>query len=89
MYDQTAKTANPEREATLNERLNREVETLMYQCERIESVLSRVNGTPQKIEGAKNSNAPRPTLSMQNALEALATTTQRLVELTGGIERIA
>ena len=73
---------------TLNDRLNHMLETLSYQCDRLESVLSRVNGTPQKIESAKGT-APRPTLSMQNAIESLETTTARLVELTSGTERIA
>ena len=74
---------------TLNDRLNRTLETLGYQCDRLEAVLSRVNGTPQKIESAKQTSAPRPTLSLQNAIESLETTAARLVELTSGTERIA
>jgi hypothetical protein len=74
---------------TLNDRLNRMLETLGYQCDRLEAVLSRVNGTPQKIESASGGKAPRPTMSMQNAIESLETTTQRLVDLTSGTEHIA
>lgn len=90
MYGSDARAAaTAEVAATLNDRLNKMLDTLSYQCERIEAVLSRVNGTPQKIESAKAGNAPRPILSMQNAIEGLENTSQRLVELTGGVERIA
>jgi Holliday junction resolvasome RuvABC DNA-binding subunit len=81
--------AASERALTLNERLNKTLETLGYQCERIEAVLSRVNGTPQKIEAAQAGKAPRPVLSMQNAVESLEATTQRLIDLTGNVEHIA
>lgn len=88
MYDQAAKSATAV-VATLNDRLNKTLDVLGHQCERIEAVLSRVNGTPQKIENAKGGVAPRPTLSMQNAMENLETTAQRLAELTGAVENIA
>lgn len=90
MYDQAAKSATADRQATLNDRLNKALETISYQCDRIEAVLSRVNGTPQKIEGAsRGGQPPRPTISMQNALEGLESATHRLVELTNGAEQIA
>ena len=49
MQDQAyaASEAKIAREATLNERLNRVGEQFNSQCDRIEGVLSRVNGTPQ------------------------------------------
>lgn len=83
------KDETPARAMTLNERLNKTVETLAYQCERIEAVLSRVNGTPQKLESAQAGKAPRPVQSMQNAMENLEATTQRLIDLTGNVEQIA
>jgi hypothetical protein len=78
-----------DRVSTINDRLNKMLDTLGYQCERIEAVLSRVNGTPQKIESAKGGIAPRPSLSMQNAIETLETTTERLTSLANGVEQIA
>lgn len=78
-----------DRAVTLNDRLNKMVETIGYQCDRIEAVLSRVNGAPQKIEQAKGGNVPRPTLSMQNAIEALENIQQRLIDLTNNVEKIA
>ncbi len=81
--------AKADRTITLNDRLNKALETLGYQCERLESVLSRVNGTPQKLENAKTGVAPRPMLSMQNAVETLEATAERLAQLTGNVEQIA
>lgn len=89
MYADSKAATTTERDATLNDRLNKMLETLGYQCERIEAVLSRVNGTPQKIESGKAGSAPRATLAMQNAIESLETTTGRLVDLTTNVERIA
>lgn len=84
--DQAAKTATA---VTINDRLNKTMEIVSYQCDRLESVLSRVNGTPQKIESAKAGNAPRPIMSMQNTVENLEALTQRLTDLAGGVESIA
>jgi len=47
MHGNQAATSIPRAvEATLNERLNKAAESFNYQCDRIEAVLSRVNGTP-------------------------------------------
>lgn len=90
MYSDQTAAKSVERIATMNDRLNKTVDTLAYQCERIEAVLSRVNGTPQKIESAKSGGiTPRVTLSMQNAIENLESTTDRLVNLANGVEQIA
>lgn len=78
-----------DRAITLNERLNKTCETLQYQCERLESVLSRVNGTPQKIEKAIQGTAPSPTLPMSAIVEHLEAVQARLAELCSGVERIA
>ena len=90
MRDQYATSAiQPERAITLNERLNKACVSLQYQCERLESVLSRVNGTPQKIEGAKVGTAPTPTLPLQATVEHLEEVQGRLATLADGVERIA
>ncbi len=88
-YAGNAKAAATDKAVTLNDRLNKTLGTVSYQCERIEAVLSRVNGTPQKIETGRAGNAPTPVLSMQGVIENLESVTQRLVELTSGVERIA
>ena len=79
-----------DRTVTINERLNKISEALQYQCERIESVLARVNGTPQKIENAiKGANVPTPTLPMSAIVEHLEAVQSRLSEISGQVERIA
>jgi hypothetical protein len=85
--DQKSATAT-EREVTFNDRLNKAVGVIGYQCERIESVLSRVNGTPQKLENAAV-KAPTPMHSMQGNLDNLEALADRLTNLSGGVERIA
>lgn len=84
--------AQTEREPSLNARLNRISERLQEQCERIEAVLARVNGTPQKIESAgrgSNPVPPTPTLPMASVIEHLESVQSRLIELAAGVERIA
>lgn len=79
-----------DRAITLNERLNTMSQTLQYQCERLESVLSRVNGTPSKLENvAKGGSVPTPTLPMSATVEHIEQAMQRLADLATGIERIA
>jgi hypothetical protein len=87
---QTAPAAKVEREATLNERLNRIAEALTYQCERLESVLSRVNGTPQAPSSSKGDVAQiRPTHPLAEVVQMLEATQERISSLTNGVERIA
>lgn len=89
--DASQLSAKAERESTLNERLNKVGEKFAYQCDRIESVLSRINGTPQKGDAVAG-NAPtpiRPTIGMQNMVENLESLSIRLESLRIGIERIA
>lgn len=79
------------REATLNERLNRAGEQLAQQCDRIETALARVYGTPQKVDPAPG-QAPtpiRPMHSMQAMVENLEALAKRMQELRSGVERIA
>ena len=83
--------AKQAREATLNERLNRVGEQLAVQCDRIESALSRIYGTPQKAEQAVGQSPTpiRPMHSMQAMVENLEVLAKRLQELRSGVERIA
>jgi hypothetical protein len=80
----------PVREATLNDRLNKVADALFAQCDRLESVLSRVNGTPQKGDAVGGAPVPiRPVHALAQIVESLEGVSQRLNELTGGVERIA
>lgn len=79
-----------DRALTLNERLNRMAETLGYQCERIEGVLARVNGTPQSIQAAgRNETTKQPTLPMGATVDTIEKQMQRLADLATGVESIA
>lgn len=78
------------RERTINERLNRVAESLQHQCQRIESVLSRVNGTPPTAIKSPDKVAQiQPTHAMTNVTEMLEAINSRLAELSDGVERIA
>ena len=79
------------REATFNDRLNRVGEQLIQQCDRIEAVLSRVNGTPRpETMGRGEAPTPiRPTSSLSQMVENLEMLAKRLSELRAGVERIA
>lgn len=74
---------------TLNQRLNKISESLQYQCERVESVLSRVHGnpTPQPPKGSVAQIAP--TLSLAVVVEHLEAVQARLADLCTSMERIA
>lgn len=88
--DQPNKSA---REATLNERLNRAGEQINSQCDRLEQVLARVNGTPQPPKtGDRIGEAPtpiRPTQSLSQMVENIEAMAKRLMELRTVAERIA
>ena len=91
MYqDQAAKTAPAPREPTLNERLNKVADTLQFQCERLESVLARVNGTPQAERAGRDKVVGiSPTHAMANVVDMLEGGARRLDELTTNVEQIA
>ena len=77
-------------EATLNDRLNKLVEGLQYQCERLESVVARVNGNPQPQAPRTGDVAQiKPGLPMNAAMEHAEALHQRLADLATSIERIA
>ena len=89
-YAGSATQVEAPREQTINERLNKVADSLQYQCERIESVLSRVNGTPPLVNKAPDKLAQiKPTHSMTNVTEMLEAINTRLAELSVGVERIA
>ena len=87
-----ATQAEKPREANLNERLNMLSERLKTQCDRIESVLARVNGTPPipiGSAGRGENKTAMPTLPLATVVEHLEAVQARLLELTDGVERIA
>ena len=90
MYaDQATKAATP-RVATLNERLNKVAEGLQFQCERLEGVLGRVNGTPTAERNNRDKVAAiSPTHALANVGDMLETATRRLDELATNAEQIA
>lgn len=89
-YDSAPKNAVAiEKSPTLNDRLNKVLDSMSYQCERLEAVLARVNGTPTKIENAKAGNAPRPTHPLVSAVSSLEEVNGRLADLATGVENIA
>lgn len=75
-------------EPTINDRLNRVAEAIHDHCDRIECVLSRVNGTPQN-EKAREVAQIRPTRALGMTVDSLEGAQTRLRELTLGVERIA
>ena len=87
--DQAAKAPTP-RTPTLNERLNKTLESITFQCDRLESVLNRVNGTPTAAPtNIKEVAQIRPTHSMQSVVDHLEQAHQRLASLTDNVEQIA
>lgn len=80
--------AVPER--TLAHRLEVTIGALAYYAERLESVLARVNGTPQAGQAAeKGSNTPTPSLPLSSSVENAEGLVKRMESLLGGFERIA
>jgi len=89
-YASNAAQTEGSREVTLNERLNKVAEALLFHCDRIESVLSRVNGTPPTAARGQDKLAQiRPTNPLSGVVETLEITAKRLDELSVGVERIA
>lgn len=89
--NQAGQASNPTpRDATLNERLNRAYESLQSHCDRLESVLSRVNGTPTAAPSNMKEVAQiRPPHPLSGVVEMMEQTSARLASLTEGVERIA
>jgi hypothetical protein len=81
------------RESTLNDCLNKIADSLQFQCERIESVLARVNGTPGTPTSGRLGGSDvaqiRPTHPMGQVVDTLEQLSQRLANLASGVESIA
>lgn len=74
---------------TLAARLDSAVSQIAYQASRLESVLSRVNGTPQSAQATEkgmNNASTAPLVSSVTSAEELGA---RLASLVEGVERIA
>ena len=78
----------PEKQPTLNDRLNKALNIVCDQCDRLEGVLSRVQGSPPKPANA-GAVPIRGALSMNMAIEHLEQACARLVEMSHQIEHIA
>lgn len=81
-------TPQQPRELTLNERLNSASDSLLNQCNRIESMLARTNGAPQSggtIGGEKTAHV-RSMSDITSEIEGLA---ERLCSLASNLERVA
>lgn len=93
MYRDQAQPAAVPKEATLNDRLNKVADSLQFQCDRIESVLARVQGTPPTPATGNSRGGDvsmiRPTHALVQIVEALEQTNQRLASLATGTESIA
>lgn len=91
-YEPAGQIAVPTpREPTLNERLNGISNRMQSQCERIEQVLGRINGTPAAAptnHGGKITDIS-PTLPLATVVEHLESVQSRLMELAIGVEKIA
>ena len=74
--------------ATLSDRLSREASKLATACQRIESVLGRINGTPPTAAmGESGGTAQLP--PMVHALEAIEARVEHLGRLADGLEQVA
>lgn len=91
MYASEQNVKSAPREATLNDRLNRVAEALHHNCGRIETVLSRINGTPPTptTKGADSVARISPTHAMTQVLDQLEETSQRLANLASNVEQVA
>lgn len=88
-YAQNAKAETPVA-ATFNDRLNKVVDGLQFNSDRLEAVLSRVNGTPSAKEGRPGDVAQiRPLHPLAGIVEMLENANSRLADLATGVERIA
>ena len=78
----------PAKVSTVNERMNRMANQLTAACQRVENMLSKVNGTPQ--------HAPKDAVDkiaginpLMHCLEQIENQVERLHRLTEGLEQIA
>lgn len=83
-----AATAQP-KPATLNDRLTRSAESFTKACQRVENMLSRVNGTPQPGEKAVDVPKIAPMPPLVSALEQVENQVERLHRLADSLENVA
>lgn len=82
-----AGTAVPTTDRTLAQRLESSLITLSGQADRIEAMLSRVNGTPQDAAARHpESGMTAPLTEMVSHAEMLS---ERMIALASGLERIS
>jgi uncharacterized protein Yka (UPF0111/DUF47 family) len=75
--------------STLNNRLNRALDRFESECDRIERVLSRVNGTPTKEPMGRDVAQINPTRPMLGVVEAIENQADRLGNLANNLESVA
>ena len=75
-------------ERDLNERLNRALDRIETEADRIERHLARVNGTPTK-EGAQGVAQISTTRTMVAVVEGLEQQGERLRHLAEGVDQVA
>ena len=75
------------KEPTITERLNISASQIDTMCDRIETMLARVNATPSNAQATGKERAGAPSLiEITNRFESIS---QRLCSLVDGVERIA
>ena len=80
-------TPDAPRPQTLNERLNRALDRIETEGDRIERHLGRVNGTPQA--GEKGSAQIAPTRNLVSVVEGMEQQAERLRNLAEGVDQVA
>lgn len=75
---------------TLADRLESAMSTVSYQCDRIESVLSKVNGTPRPQQPAgSDKSAIKVTAPLAQTVDFAEELAKRLCDLSSNLEQIA
>lgn len=80
--------ATTPRAPTLNERLNRVLERIQSEADRIERCLGRINGTPQPAR-EKDSAQIQPTRNLSLVVEEMEKQAERLRHLSENVDQIA
>ena len=73
--------------STINQRLDAQCAQLYRACQRIESTLARINGTPQAGEQAQDKVAVTP--PMLQSVDFIEQQVERLTRLADGLEQVA
>ena len=75
--------------STLNARMNRVLDRIEGECDRIDRVLGRVNGTPQKDISVGSVAQISPMRAMTNVVEQIEGQADRLSSLASNLETVA